>query len=311
MAEFALIGAAWKVAEGTKKCLDFLQSFKGIHEEGYVLWQTIEALTEPLQIAMELRSRQVAFNILKHPVQLCSFVLGTVEKLIEKEDGEEGRPNSRDSWRAWISSKKDGKERKERIVEILPKLTHAICALNLALTALQCRVDVRQISFGSSFTFVPDAFRGARRLLQEFEFGRLTHALVCHCILWKTEHHSGSSMLVEKGKASVSLQESGETLALRFECIADEDDEPWKTETVTIMEDSVIRCTWKSKVPDLDTEGEGIAFYIDNVWMEYFPAYEGLSAESFEALLTLLRLPRENREAEDAFLEQYWQKNHW
>jgi len=118
-------------------------------------------------------------------------------------------------------------------------------------------------------------------------------------------------MLVEKGKASVSLQESGETLALRFECIADEDDEPWKTETVTIMEDSVIRCTWKSKVPDLDTEGEGIAFYIDNVWMEYFPAYEGLSAESFEALLTLLRLPRENREAEDAFLEQYWQKNHW
>eukprot|EP00397_Hematodinium_sp_SG-2012_P062927 GEMP01085863.1.p1 GENE.GEMP01085863.1~~GEMP01085863.1.p1 ORF type:complete len:286 (-),score=47.55 GEMP01085863.1:134-949(-) len=269
MAQFALLGAAWKVAQGTKKCVEFLQSFQGIHEEGYILWHTIEAMQDPLQIAISLRCRHEAFRTLQHPLLLCSFLLQNVEKLIEKDEEEEGRPNDRESWARWIIHKKDGRQRKEQIGEILPRLTHVICTLNLALSSVQCKLDIRKITAGSAFYFVPDAFRVAHRLLLEFEYGRIEESLLCHGVLWKCEGHKKKAMMVEKGLCAV---------------------------------------------PDLDSEGEAIAFRVGDFWIEYYPADEGISAEAFEAVLTLVRMSSSVSESASTdssdFWERCWRKNH-
>jgi len=54
------IGGIVKVATNTKKAIDFLQSFKGVEEEGYILWKTLEALNEPVTIAGKLLVRHEA-----------------------------------------------------------------------------------------------------------------------------------------------------------------------------------------------------------------------------------------------------------
>eukprot|EP00397_Hematodinium_sp_SG-2012_P051117 GEMP01059732.1.p1 GENE.GEMP01059732.1~~GEMP01059732.1.p1 ORF type:complete len:327 (+),score=59.92 GEMP01059732.1:34-981(+) len=313
MAQFALLGAAWKVAQGTKKCVEFLQSFQGIHEEGYILWHTIEAMQDPLQIAISLRCRHEAFRTLQHPLLLCSFLLQNVEKLIEKDEEEEGRPNDRESWARWIIHKKDGRQRKEQIGEILPRLTHVICTLNLALSSVQCKLDIRKITAGSAFYFVPDAFRVAHRLLLEFEYGRIEESLLCHGVLWKCEGHKKKAMMVEKGLCAVCLRKSDDVMSIVFVSI-DEDDDPWDSETVNVTEETSFRCVWKSTVPDLDSEGEAIAFRLGDFWIEYYPADEGISAEAFEAVLTLVRMSSSVSESASTdssdFWERCWRKNH-
>lgn len=68
----AAAGAIFKVATGTKRAIDFLQSFNGVEEEGYVLWKTLEALTVPVQVAEKLVVREEATGLLLPST--CSLV---------------------------------------------------------------------------------------------------------------------------------------------------------------------------------------------------------------------------------------------
>ena len=39
---FSGIATTIKIAQNTKKCLDFFQSFNGIEDECYLLWKTLD-----------------------------------------------------------------------------------------------------------------------------------------------------------------------------------------------------------------------------------------------------------------------------
>ncbi|CAD7933352.1 unnamed protein product [Amoebophrya sp. A25] len=234
----AMIGATaiWKVATGTKKAIDFLQSFNGVEEEGYVLWKTLESLSIPVSVADKLLVREEALVVLLPSTRLIKFQIGKVEEILEigtaEHEDEDERPDSKESWGKWLRSKKDGKERRERIAEMLPKLNAVISMLSLGLQTLAVQPEVlRRVQPGAPMCFVPAAYAKAQRLLEEVLFGRVTSLGLCCGQWWQREVKSAAkkTVLVCKGPATVCLSKDAKSKNLQLSIAAappqDEDDE--------------------------------------------------------------------------------------
>ncbi|CAD7933981.1 unnamed protein product [Amoebophrya sp. A120] len=209
----AAAGAIFKVATGTKRAIDFLQSFNGVEEEGYVLWKTLEALTIPVQVAEKLLIREEALPLLLPSTKLIRFQIRKVEEILDiGSDEDDERPDSKESWTKWLKTKKDGKDRRERIAEMLPKLNAVISLLNLGLQTLSVQPQLcKRVQQGAPFAYsnsvTTTIYNKAKRLLQEFLFGRCTSCLLCCGELWEQKGPpSGKGSNSEHlGKADVWL----------------------------------------------------------------------------------------------------------
>lgn len=305
------LGGIVKVAQGTKKALDFIQSFNGVEEEGYVLWKTLDSLAKPLQVAQDLMCRHEALCVFEGPVSLVKFLIARVECILEKDEVEgDERPAGKESWSKWLQHKKDGKERKERILEMLPKLNGAVTMLNLAMNTLACQPALcARVQPDCCFYFVPDAFAQARRLLQEFVFGRVTSQHLCGGVFWSKEVGSSSSavLLQNMGACHVVLerQQGGNGVQLRFRCAENaaddeeaddfDDREPWADEIVKITKakpalERRTRGNAGSLLPDVaDGATTPVVYKVGDCVLEFAP--EGtVSAEMFEALLVMAKV---------------------
>lgn len=86
-----------------------------------------------------------------------------------------------------------------------------------------------RVQVGAPFYFVPDAFGKAKRLLNEFVFGRITSAPLCYGTLWASESKVG---LQDMGRCSVTLEKNSSSggksqMQLRIKAEEDPDDEMW------------------------------------------------------------------------------------
>lgn len=89
------------------------------------------------------------------------------------DEDHDDRPEGKESWARWLREKKDGKDRKDRISEMLPKLNNAVSLLNLGLSTLAAQPAIcARVQPGTPILFVPDAAVKARRMVEEFLFGR-------------------------------------------------------------------------------------------------------------------------------------------
>ena len=167
-----LVGASIVVnaAVTTRKAVSFLQEVAKIEEDGYFLWKLVDSVTAPLETAVQLSARYEACSVVEPAIALTRFTLAAVERVLERDDDEQGRPEDKAGWTAWLLSKTDGLTRKQRILQLQPKVSMALSALQTALTTVQ----LRSPGLGSSpFIYLEAAAEDAYRLLQEFEFGRL------------------------------------------------------------------------------------------------------------------------------------------
>eukprot|EP00913_Durusdinium_trenchii_P025020 g23485.t1 len=76
------------------------------------------------------------------------FTLRQVELVLERDDDEQGRPEDKAGWSTWLLSKTDGLTRKQRILELQPKLAHALQALHAGLTTVMLRAPGLRASLG-------------------------------------------------------------------------------------------------------------------------------------------------------------------
>ena len=83
----------------------------------------------------------------------------------------QGRPENKAGWSAWLLSKTDGLTRKQRILDLQPKLSSALQALHTGLLSVQMKCP--ELTPTSRFSYLEAAAEDAYRLIQEFEFGRL------------------------------------------------------------------------------------------------------------------------------------------
>ena len=167
-----LVGASVVVnaAVTTRKAVSFLQEVAKIEEDGYFLWKLVDSVTSPLETAVQLSSRYDACGVLEPAIALTRFTLTAVESVLERDDDELGRPEDKAGWTAWLLSKTDGLTRKQRILQLQPKVSMALNALQTALVTVQLRSPGLMTS---PFVYLQAAADDAYRLLQEFEFGRI------------------------------------------------------------------------------------------------------------------------------------------
>lgn len=170
-------------------------------------------------------------------MNLIRFQIGKVEEILEIGDDEDDqRPDSKDSWTKWLRSKKDGKDRRERIQEMLPKLNAVLSLLNIGLQTLAVQPELcRRVQPGTDIVFLRAGYAKAKRLLQEFQFGRMSRYCLARGEWWcqggGSSNATADKTMSNEGRAEVWLcvesggSAKGKKLQLEVRGLEELDDE--------------------------------------------------------------------------------------
>eukprot|EP00435_Cladocopium_sp_Y103_P053219 s689_g17.t1 len=284
---------AVNAAVTTRKAVSFLKEVANIEDEGYFLWKLVDSVSGPLEVAVQLATRYEACEVLEPSIALTRFTLRQVELVLERDDDEQGRPDDKAGWTAWFLSKTDGLTRKQRILDLQPKLSIALQALHTGLTTINNRAPgLKSISpQNSPFVYLEAAADDAYRLLQEFEFGRLDGRIIAAGRL----HFTGDQqMWQELGPCEVHLElRNGFALSLRPVVPSD-----WDPIKLPILRgDFQLQRTVKGQVPGMDCaprDANVLSYLVSaNTLKKYLLEFESvgrLAAETFEALLVMVEI---------------------
>lgn len=278
---------AVNAAVTTRKAVSFLKEVANIEDEGYFLWKLVDSVSGPLEVAVQLATRYEACELLEPSIALTRFTLRQVELVLERDDDEQGRPDDKAGWTAWFLSKTDGLTRKQRILDLQPKLSIALQALHTGLTTINHRAP--GLKSNSPFVYLEAAADDAYRLLQEFEFGRLDGRIIAAGRL-----HFTAEMWQELGPCEVHLElRDGLVLALR-PLVPSE----WDPITLPILRgDFQLQRTVKGKIPGMECpprDANVLSYLVSaNTLKKYLLEFESvgrLAAETFEALLVMAEI---------------------
>lgn len=284
-----LAGASIAVnaAVTTRKAVSFLKEVANIEDEGYFLWKLVDSVSGPLEAAVQLSSRYEACELLEPSIALTKWTLRQVELVLERDDDEQGRPDDKAGWSAWFLSKTDGLTRKQRILDLQPKLSIALQALHTGLTTINHRAPGLKSS--SPFVYLEAAADDAYRLLQEFEFGRLDGRIIAAGRL-----HTAEQMWQELGPCEVHL-DLRDALVLSLRPLLPSE---WDAITLPISRgDFQLQRTVKGKVPGMECpprDANVLSYLVSaNTRKKYLLEFESvgrLAAETFEALLVMVEI---------------------
>ncbi|CAK9068790.1 unnamed protein product [Durusdinium trenchii] len=291
-----LAGASIAVnaAVTTRKAVSFLKEVAHIEDEGYFLWKLVDSVSGPLEVAVQLATRYEACQILEPSIALMRFTLRQVELVLERDDDEQGRPEDKAGWSTWLLSKTDGLTRKQRILELQPKLAHALQALHAGLTTVMLRAPGLRAS--SPFRYLDAAADDAYKLIQEFEFGRLLdgRAVAAGKIHVGPGDDSNPQVWQELGPCELRLLfYNGFSLHLR-PLVSDQVD--WDPIKLPIHSGAFqLRRTLKTKVPGMDCSPQDeqvLSYWIfaqtQKSYLLEFESMGRLAAETFELLLMMV-----------------------
>jgi hypothetical protein len=81
-----------------------------------------------------------------------------------------------------------------------------MAALNLAMSSLACQPTLSaSIQPGTKLYYSTEAAAKAKRLLEEFLFGRINRMVLCQGVWWSEEDEEGSCQIVLEKKTDKSL----------------------------------------------------------------------------------------------------------
>ncbi|CAJ1375142.1 unnamed protein product [Effrenium voratum] len=287
-----LAGASIAVnaAVTTRKAVGFLKEVACIEDEGYFLWKLVDSVSAPLEAASRLSTRYEACQVLEPAIELGRFAVRQVELVLERDDDEQqlGRPEDKAGWKAWLMSKTDGLTRKQRILDLQPKLSIALHALHAGLTTVMVQSPLLRPT--SPFRYLEAAAEDAYRLLQEMEFGRLPEGRA----VASGRLHAGSQLSGWQELGCCEVRVTSAPLALQLRP-AQDDSKDWDMVTLPLSRDTFSlqrKLKFQVKAMDCLPQDNKVLTYLMSAqtrrdYLLEFQSVGRLAAETFEALLVM------------------------
>lgn len=176
----ALVGPSVAIATNATKAINALRSLQEVSEEGALLWHLLDAIEAPLRIASNFLCREDTMMFFEGSVQLSRSAIAECERLLARDDDEDGRPSSQEGWMAWLDHKKQGLKRREALPKLTARLQVCINALQLSYTSMAAVVRPPESDpMMAAFSYSGTAVHRAREIVHQFEMARRRELLLC------------------------------------------------------------------------------------------------------------------------------------
>eukprot|EP01065_Artemidia_motanka_P051624 TRINITY_DN9132_c1_g1_i2.p1 TRINITY_DN9132_c1_g1~~TRINITY_DN9132_c1_g1_i2.p1 ORF type:complete len:361 (+),score=111.62 TRINITY_DN9132_c1_g1_i2:71-1084(+) len=164
------------------KVVGFLQGLQKVQKtiadpsvvELVSLWRSLETVNASLEMAVHLHARCLTHRLVDAAITQTRAVVSEVEDVLCRGmDADDDRPDSDESWRRWLSTRKQTAQLNQKIPQVQSRLDSAAHMLTLALTTVSACVQEEGRMPGAPLRFVRAAFDHAYSLFTTVKIGRM------------------------------------------------------------------------------------------------------------------------------------------
>ena len=182
---------------------DVYKKLAAVDEDLFYVSRAIEALRQPLALALRFRRRYATMAHVDAAVEMTSFTLEKCVKLLDDRPD----PEDEQALGTWLKNKVNNLSRQQHLQSLVPKLQLCQQSLLLALSSLQLQCARAELAERAPFVFVEPAVDRAVAIAQSFRLGQSAREVVAagQVYVWTESKTGGPPVWEDLKQNSVVL----------------------------------------------------------------------------------------------------------